>query len=255
MEEQDKKKTIEKMKKVLALLEGAKTESEAKAASLKLQELLAKNHMNISEIEEACADEARAEVDEVMAEVGCGGGTKWKNNLANIIAANYRCETYERRSRRGGRDVGRWLVFVGEGGDAGLARKVFEVTVEVAQRLYRKWCADTREEKRARWDDLQAPLPEWQRCGFRWSPSSSERDGWYLGFAAGLKRAYEEQVSSSEELTIALAVPASVRERMGELSKGFRPERKARSRYLDGRAFDAGNTAGHGYGSGDRLTA
>lgn len=255
MKEQDKKKAIEKMRKVLALLEGAKTEGEAKAASLKLQELLAKNHMSISEIEEACAGEACAEVDETLAEVGCGGGTKWKNNLAHVIAANYRCETYERRSRRGGRDVGRWLVFVGEGGDADLARKVFEVTVEVAQRLYRKWCADTREKKQARWDDLQAPLPEWQRCGFRWSPSSSERDGWYLGFVAGLERAYDEQVSSSKELAIALAVPASVRERMGELSKGFGPERKPRSRYLDGRAFDAGKTAGHGYGSGDRLTA
>lgn len=263
MKEQDKEKAVAKMRKVLALLEGAKTEGEAKAANLKLQQLLAKYHMSISEIEMACAEDSKPEVDEVAVKVGAGSETKWKNHLATVIAKNYRCDTFLRRSLCNGKETWRYVMFVGEGGDAELAKRVFTVTVEVAQRLYRTWCAETRESRNAK------TMKQLMQNGFSmsqaerytrgasgiwsWKPSASERNGWYRGFVKGLEQAYNEQMSADNELALALVVPASVKEHMAAMV--FSTTRHSKGQVLDGAAYNAGKETGHGYGSGDRLTA
>ncbi len=226
-----------KIKKVLTLLNGAKTEGEAKAASLKLQQLLAKGNISMAEIEAEYAESPEHTVDEVSEDVGAGSATSWKTTLAYTIAKNYRCDTYLRCTHKGGKETAKHVVFVGQDEDAQIARDVFAVSVRVAQRLYRAWCGDERKSN-----------------GSWWKATTAIRNGWYHGFVRGLADAYAEQVSSDSELALAVQTPALVRERMDELSKGFK-SRRSRGIGLDSAAFAAGTRSGHDFGCGDRLTA
>lgn len=239
-----------KIQKVLALLEGAKTEGEAQAASLKLQELLIKNNLSIEEVKASVG--VSAEVEELSTDIGSGSGTNWKCHLANVIAENYRCETFIRKWRTNGHETGKSVVFVGETEDAKLAEKVFVVTLEVASRLFKKWCKDTRKDKKAAHEAMVAEHPEFGFWKFSWSPRSAERNGWYIGFVNGLADAYREQVESDSELAMVLVTPTSVREHMEELSKGFNRSRRF-CPTINPSAYESGLATGQSYGTGTAL--
>ncbi len=239
-----------KIQKVLALLEGAKTEGEAQAASLKLQELLMKNNLSIEEVKASVS--ATAEVEELSTEVGAGSGTNWKCHLATVIAENYRCDNFVRRFKTNGRETGKHVVFVGETEDAKMAEKVFIVTLEVASRLFKKWCKDTRRVKKSLFEAKMATFPELRFCKFSWTPSSAERNGWYVGFVNGLADAYREQVASDQELAMVLVTPTSVREHMDDLRKDFSRPRRSTAK-LDGAAYKSGLATGQSYGTGTAL--
>ena len=250
-------KAKDKIRKVLALLEGAKTEGEARAASLKLQQLLAKNDLTLEDVQEAADNR---EVEEHEVDLGGGSGTNWKERLAVVVAKNFRCDTYRRTWTRNGRTCAKKAVFVGEEGDVALAEKVFTVTVEVAMRLYKKWCREERAERKAEFEKRLAGLDPrrlqydpWHRYRWDgWTPSAAERHGWYFGFVAGLADAYAEQVSSDEEIALAVVVPAAVREHMEGLA--LRVRRRS-SVAVNAGARDAGYASGHSYGCGDRLAS
>ena len=80
----------DKIKKILAMIDGATTEGEARAASLALQRLLVANDMTLDEI--SLSDDA-PEINETGEDVGKRVAI-WVKALAYVIASNYRCESY-----------------------------------------------------------------------------------------------------------------------------------------------------------------
>ena len=80
----------DKIKKILAMIDGATTEGEARAASLVLQRLLVANDMTLDEI--SLSDDA-PEINETGEDVGKRVAV-WVKALAYVIASNYRCESY-----------------------------------------------------------------------------------------------------------------------------------------------------------------
>lgn len=214
-----------KIRKVMALLEGAKTEGEAQAASLALQRLLAKSGLSVEDVlgEQSSADE----VAETDCAVG-GSSASWKIDLAAVIARNYRCRLYTKTHNKA-----RSVVFVGLAADADVATGCFYATVKAAQRCFRAYCKDMREGN---------PLVDTNRAAFR--------NGYYLGFVSGLSAAYDEQVASSEELAICLQTPAIVEAHMD--AKALRRGRR-RSLMVYEDCYGAGRSDGYGFGRGDRL--
>lgn len=214
-----------KIRKVLALLEGAKTEGEAQAASLALQRLLAKSGLSVEDVLGEQGDED--DVTETDCTVG-GSSASWKIDLAAVIARNYRCRLYTKI-----RGKARTVVFVGLAADADVATACFYATTKATQRCFRSYCKGVREHN---------PAIDTSRAAFR--------NGYYLGFVSGLSAAYDEQLTSSEELAICLQTPAIVEAHMD--AKNLARGRRRRLAVYD-ECFGAGRIDGYGFGRGDRL--
>lgn len=82
-------KIIEKIKKVLELSKNNPSQEEAQAAALKAQAMMAQYHIQLADVEEI---EDVEDIEEKRIYVGAGN--KWKFQLANIVADNFRCKTY-----------------------------------------------------------------------------------------------------------------------------------------------------------------
>lgn len=84
----NEKKIIEKIKKVLELSRNNPSEAEAKAAAMKAQKLMAEYHISMARIDE---NDDPGNITEKAMTVGTGN--KWKYQLAQIVAKNFRCKT------------------------------------------------------------------------------------------------------------------------------------------------------------------
>ena len=218
-----------KIQKILALIDGAKTEGEARAASLALQRLLAKTGLTLADVEEA--EEAKQEALHMKGTRFASAIPAWKVSLANVIAENYRCRTGIRYSGYPGARRKR-VEFIGMGEDAEVAAGCYRATVSCAQRLLRRWAAAQR--KRG--------LVDSKLCTY-------EKNSYYLGFVDGLKQAYEEQKRGDETMALALAVPAEVNHFMDQAAhKPYRAGRVTVS--TDPRFEQAGREDGHAFGAG-----
>lgn len=122
----------EKIKKIVALIEGAATEGEARAASLALQRLLVANNLKLEDIN---LDDSPAEVGEEVCDLG-RRIPEWKKTLALVVAANYRCRAYTSYNNNG-----RTVVFVGEGEDSVVASYCFRASANAAENCFRTYCA------------------------------------------------------------------------------------------------------------------
>ena len=120
----------DKIKKILAMIDGATTEGEARAASLALQRLLVANDMTLDEI--SLSDDA-PEINETGEDVGKRVAI-WVKTLAYVIASNYRCESYfpvrhERDFWTNRQKItSKQVVFVGEAEDSVVAAGCFRAT-------------------------------------------------------------------------------------------------------------------------------
>ena len=74
-----------------------------------------------------------------------------------------------------------------------------------------------------------------------------------LGFISGLKRAYEEQVSSDQSLALAIVVPESVNRHMDGI--GLRSTKIKVKTTRDPYVKANGYESGYGFGRGDRVAA
>lgn len=127
-----------KLKKILAMIDGATSEGEARAASLALQRLLAANNMTIDDID---LNDNAPEVNESAEDLG-KRVPEWVKVLAYVIAKNYRCRYYMQTSHgaydywSGRRNVtGTRFVFVGESQDATVAAGCFRATSSRSRRV------------------------------------------------------------------------------------------------------------------------
>ena len=113
-------KILDKVKKLLALAGNNPSEEEAKAASLKAQQLMAEYNLTLTEAE----DDKKLEF--ANASYACGVDNQWKYELAAVVAKNFRCEHYWLGKRT--------LVFFGYYTDCEIAKEVFALLFKTCKK-------------------------------------------------------------------------------------------------------------------------
>jgi hypothetical protein len=120
---QNEEKIIQTIRKLLELSKNNPSEEEAKSAALKAQELLAKYHIDMKEVESIDVDAVES-IEEVRVDIPA---KKWKYRLATIVANNFRCKHFY---------IGKsTLVFYGHKTDADVAAEIFKYLFNVGNRL------------------------------------------------------------------------------------------------------------------------
>lgn len=180
----DNKRVLEKVRRLLALSDKTKNESEAEAeaALLKAHELMAKYDITMDE----ASEEKVAYVNEVCS-------SKWnmgfRKPLAVIIAQNFRCETYLRGS-------GGSVVFFGHATDARIAKEVFEYAYKFAMKEGNRMYNENYQTGR---------------------PTQGVFNSYVNGFLIGLKTKLGEQSTA-----LMVVTPADVKETFENMSKEFK---------------------------------
>ena len=176
-------KIIQTIKKVLELSKNNPSEEEAKAAALKAQELLAKYHISMSEIEDI--SDIAEDITEVCVEVP---SKKWKYTLAKIVADNFRCKHFYY-----GKGI---VVFYGHQTDAEVAAETFKYLFDTgnkcAGRVVDKVFANT-------------------------GTSAGVYNSFVKGFCDGVSEALGKQCTA-----LMLVIPQDVNDSYTEMSKNFR---------------------------------
>jgi hypothetical protein len=119
----NEEKIIQTIRKVLELSKNNPSEEEAKSAALKAQEMLAKYHIDMKEVEDLDIDTIES-IEEVRVNIPA---KKWKYRLATIVANNFRCKHFYV-----GKSV---LVFYGHKTDADVAAETYKYLFDVGNRL------------------------------------------------------------------------------------------------------------------------
>lgn len=183
----------DKIAGLLALSESP-NEHEAKAALLKARELMVKYKLRPEE----CVKKEKVTVIRQNVDVSCTAMTNpWVVELSVVIAEHYCCRAF--RTRYKGMKQNQ-IGFVGLEDDFEVCKRIF---------LYAYECVMSdlkREIERYPWDQ---PGDYRRRCNAY---------GW--GFAAGVKKAFQEQDEEHQEWGLVLVVPKAVDDSMGDMGKG-----------------------------------
>ena len=200
-------KIIQTIKKVLELSKNNPSEDEAKAAALKAQELLAKYHIDMAEIQGIDTDTVD-EICEVRVDVP---SKKWKYVLADIVSDNFRCKHFYY-----GKKI---LVFYGHNTDANVAAETFKYLFHVgnihAGRMVDKVFKDT-------------------------GTSAGVYNSFVSGFCKGVKEALTKQC---KELMV--IVPQDVKDSFAERTKSCKTTTASGLTINNLEAFNEGVTVGH----------
>ena len=176
-------KIIQTIKKVLELSKNNPSEEEAKAAALKAQELLAKYHIDMSEVEDIDIDK----VDEIVEITVDVPSKKWKYRLANIVADNFRCKHFYY-----GKST---VVFYGHKTDAEVAAETFKYLFDMGNRGAGR---------------------EVDKVFAQTGTSAGVYNSYVSGFCSGVSESLGKQCTA-----LMLVVPKDVNEAYDEKSKNF----------------------------------
>lgn len=230
-----------KIKKIIAMIDGATSEGEARAASLALQRLLAANHMTMKDIN---LNAEPATINSQTENVG-KRVPSWVKILAGVIARNYRCRYYI-STNYGSYDFwtgrhaidGTNFVFVGEDEDAAVAAGCFRATKHAIETCFKKFC-DTR----------------MQLDGKRVGRKAGVKNSYCLGFIEGLEQSYDEQLEMDQTMALAVVVPESVERYMNEKLNLHKSKSASVRVSNDQSIWDSGKSDGYGFGRGCCLSA
>ena len=176
-------KILEKIKKLLALAGNNPSEEEAKSASLKAQQLMNEYNLTLSEVD---GEDNKLEFSD--AQFVCGGDNKWKFSLSQVIAKNFRCESY-------------WLgkktvVFYGYKSDCEIAKEVFGFLFNVCKKRM-----------------TQVADKAYNELG----TSKGVRYSFTTGFVKGIKEVLDAQCTA-----LMIVTPVEVTEKFQEMSKDWK---------------------------------
>ena len=198
-------KIIEKIKNLLDLAGNNPNEHEAMAAALKAQELMAKYHIDSSEVE---GQELTEEI--IESELFVGSGDKWKFRLASVIATNFCCKVYYK-----GKEI---IVFYGHKKDAEIATQVFRFLFETGNKL-----AD--------------------RCYYEYYkkglPTKGVKNQYLVGYCDGIKQVLGRQCTA-----LMIVTPKEVTEGFEEMTKNFKTFKSTLSVRADHKVYEKGRTDG-----------
>lgn len=181
-----KDKVLEKVKRLLALGDKSRNDSEeeAQSAMLKAQELMAKYDISIEEVEGEEEQQYSHEICE----------HKWdyayRIPLANVLSTNFRCMVYTRGKR---------IVFMGHPADAKICKATFEFAYKFIQKkgnaLYNKRYS----------------------MGY---PTKGVFNSYASGFITGLKEAFDVQCRA-----LAIVTPQDVIDTFTDISKDWQTKK------------------------------
>lgn len=204
---------IEKIKKVLAMTDSPYPE-ESQAAMLKAQELMLKNGLSISDIEDADKPKQKEVVDEIAYE---SIRLKWwKKSLSGIIGNNFRCHPY----------LGyHGVYFIGIKEDVEIAKNVYLYAVVVIEQLSREYAKANKK-----------PGVDSRRT----------KNTYILGFLEGLQDRFTEQVNSSclalmlvkDDAVIEVVENKDLRKGRQSTIRMSRDQNAAAVGYRDGKSFN-----------------
>lgn len=213
------KKLIERIKKLLALAKGNTNVSEATAAALKAQKLIADHDVSKADL---YGDEPE-EIREVTNENNLKGNP-WAKHLALAIADNFRCRHYitcmRDRMYWSGRvsKTDERIVFMGYETDAEAARVTFDRLYEIGMRLAGAECRKARME---------------------FGTSSGVKNSFLMGFVKGIRDELEKQTQA-----LVLVRPKAVDDYANEVTANFSRSRASVRGAFDDSAYNEGKRAG-----------
>lgn len=181
---QNEEKIIQTIRKILELSKNNPSEEEAKSAALKAQEMLAKYHIDMKEVESIDIDTVES-IDEVRVDLPA---KKWKYRLATIVANNFRCKHFY---------IGKkMLVFYGHKTDADVAAETFKYLFNIGNRLAGR---------------------EVDRVFGETGTSANVYNSFVAGFCAGIEEALGEQCQA-----LMIVTPEDVKTSFAEMTKGWK---------------------------------
>ena len=180
---QNEEKIIQTIRKILELSKNNPSEEEAKSAALKAQEMLAKYHIDMKEVESIDIDAVES-IEEVRVDLPA---KKWKYRLAKIVADNFRCKHFYI-----GKSI---LVFYGHKTDADIASETYKYLFDIGNRLAGR---------------------EVDRVFGETGTSTNVYNSFVAGFCAGIEEALGEQCKA-----LMIVVPEDVNTSFAEMSKNF----------------------------------
>ena len=185
-------KIILKVQNLLELAYDAPNDEEGQSALLMAQKLMVKHNLAMSDIQKI----HKNNIGETVA-ASEYRMVWWKEKLAGILGANFRCKVIRQRKVDEGITK---MIFFGYDSDAEFCTKVYEGAVLYLEyRLKRLFPTITK----ARWKDY--------------------KKSYLFGFLTGLNESFEKQTQSSEKFALMVQVPAEVLEeqykRMGKLNE------------------------------------
>lgn len=185
-------KIILKVQNLLELAYDAPNDEEGQSALLMAQKLMVKHNLAMSDIQKI----HKNNIGETVA-ASEYRMVWWKEKLAGILGANFRCKVIRQRKVDEGITK---MIFFGYDSDAEYCTKVYEDAVLYLEyRLKRLFPTITK----ARWKDY--------------------KKSYLFGFLTGLNERFEKQTQSSEKFALMVQVPTEVLEeqykRMGKLNE------------------------------------
>lgn len=192
-------KIISKIEKLLALAGNNPSETEAQAAMLKAQELMAQHNLDMAQFQDN-----PQEKEEAVTEFFKGyHNTAWAISLARVICDNFRCNLL--------RSKGYGLVFIGLKDDVAICKAVFTFASQTLEKNMMKLRRQYRKQGK---------------------PTDGISGDYAAGFIAGLRAKYQEQVDKNDwglVLVKDALVEQKTKEVMNPKSKAYSPKAKARS--------------------------
>lgn len=179
---------IAKVTKILARAKSTNFEHEAQTALLLAQKLLAENGLSMTDIE-AQPDQEKPEVVHTVVDM-TRVHVDWRDRLAAVIAANFRCECYYQIAPTGVK-----IMFLGLKSDADIAKAVYTHAFDAINRCVKAYLA-----KRKR--DIGRSLTT--------SEGLKIRASYVMGFINGLAEKFREQVARNC-YALVLATPEAVK--------------------------------------------
>lgn len=196
---------IEKIQKLLNVTEkNGASEAEALSAALHAQKLMAKHHIEITDLNTKEAHEMKTISHDD------GKGYKWRYMLANIVAKNFCCKVYVL-----GRDS---IVFFGYENDIKIAHEVFSFLFKTGNKFAVRY---------------------YNECKKAGRSTSGVMNTYLNGFCAGIKEALDAQCAALMVIT-----PKEVEDKFTEMMKGSRTMQSHLKIAYDARAYESGKTAG-----------
>lgn len=185
-------KIILKVQNLLELAYDAPNDEEGQSALLMAQKLMVKHNLAMSDIQKI----HKNNIGETVA-ASEYRMVWWKEKLAGILGANFRCKVIRQRKVDEGITK---MIFFGYDSDAEYCTKVYEGAVLYLEyRLKRLFPTITK----TRWKDY--------------------KKSYLFGFLTGLNERFEKQTQSSEKFALMVQVPTEVLEeqykRMGKLNE------------------------------------
>lgn len=220
----EKETVLDRVRKLRAVAERTTNQHEAENALLLAQRLMIEHDLEEASVEGACS--AEDEVVDADADEQSHRPTGWRNEMASIVAGNFRCAHYLEERWEADRQ-GRVLRFVGRTQDVRLAVEVYRQALVAATRL-----ADLHVATRRRARVKRSTLLLW-------------RKSFLLGFAAGLGQRFAQQRDAHPEWGLVLVRDPEVDKTLGFLLGGEGvPWSSRASRTVEQGAWGAGFQAG-----------